>query len=109
MRDNAEREGVWSMSVCNPSISQTRELGIIFLSMLIGSGSEDHVISFADWKRLGELSLNLSHVRLHSATGWFGDQPVMFTALVAARATRSLCSAPKLLCAGYGFELKPTH
>ena len=56
--------------------------------------------SLADWKRLGEPSLNPSHVRLHSATGddmgvtgsislrgWCGDQPVLLTALVAAHAT----------------------
>ena len=63
-----------------------------------------------------------SQVRLHNATGddmgvtgsismrgWCGDQPVVLTALVATHPTRSLCSAPKLLCARYGFELKPTR
>ena len=44
-----------------------------------------------------------------SMRGWCGDQPVVLTALVATHATRSLCSAPKLLCARYGFELKPTR
>ena len=44
------------MSVCDPSISQTRELGRNFLSMRIDSGSQEHVISFAAWKRLGEPS-----------------------------------------------------
>ena len=63
-----EIQGVWSMSVCNPSVSQTRGLGRHFLIMLIDSGSEEHVISLADWKRLGKPSLNPSHVRLHSAT-----------------------------------------
>ena len=61
--------------------------------MLVDSGSEEHVFFFASWKRLGEPSLNPSHVRVHSATGdvmgvtgsisvsgWCGDQPVVLSA-----------------------------
>ena len=32
------------------------------------SGSEEHVVSFAEWRRLGEPSLKPTHVRLRSAT-----------------------------------------
>ena len=99
-----EIQGVWSMSVCNSSVSQAREPGEHFLSMLVDCGSEEHVSSVADWKRLGEPSLNPFHVR----SGWCRDQPAVLTALVAARATISLCSASKFPSTAYVFEMKPT-
>ena len=73
------------------------------------SGAEEHVVSLADWKSLGEPLLKLAQVRLRSATGddivfmvreWCDNQMVELTALVATRATRSLCSATKLVNAG---------
>ena len=42
------------MSVCSLSVPQTRELGEHVLSMIMDSGSEKLVVSFADWRRLGE-------------------------------------------------------
>ena len=66
--------------------------------------------------------LKPAQVRLHSATGddmgmsgsfmvrgWCGNQMVELTALVATRATRSLCSATKLVNAGYSIEMRPTQ
>ena len=79
-------------------------------------------MSLADWKSLGEPLLKLAQVRLRSATGddmgvsgsfmvrgWCDNQMVELTALVATRATRSLCSATKLLNAGYSIEMRPTQ
>ena len=39
------------------------------LSMIMDSGAEEHVVSLADWKRLGEPLLRHTQVRLRSATG----------------------------------------
>ena len=77
------------------------------------SGSEEHVVSLADWKSLGEPLLKPAQVRLRSATGddmgvsgslvvrgLCDNQMVELTALVTNRATRSLCSATKLVSAG---------
>ena len=52
-----ELQGVWAASVCSASVSQTREPGEHFLSMIMDSGSEEHVVPFADWERLCEPSL----------------------------------------------------
>ena len=41
--------------------------------------------------------------------GWCDNQMVELTALVATRATRSLCSATKLVSAGYNIEMRPTQ
>ena len=41
--------------------------------------------------------------------GWCDNQIVELTALVATRATRSLCSATKLVNAGYSIEMRPTQ
>ena len=41
--------------------------------------------------------------------GWCDNQMVEFTALVATRATKSLCSATKLVSAGYSIEMGPTQ
>ena len=40
---------------------------------------------------------------------WCDNQMVELTALVATRATRSLCSATKLANAGYSIEMWPTQ
>ena len=86
------------------------------------SGAEEHVVSLADWKSLGEPLFKPAQVRLRSATGddmgvsgsfvvrgWCDNQMVELTALVATRATRSLCSATKLVSAGYSIEMEPTQ
>ena len=78
--------------------------------MIMDSGAEEHVVSLADWKSLGGPVLKPTQVRLCSATGddmgvsdsfvvrgWCANQMVELTALVATRATRSLCSATKLV------------
>ena len=90
--------------------------------MIIDSGAEEHVVCLADWRRAGEPPLKLVRVRLHSATGddmgvsggfvvrgWCEDKLVELTALVATRATKSLCSATKLVSARYSIEKKPIH
>ena len=41
--------------------------------------------------------------------GWCDNQMVEFTALVATRATRSLCPGTKLASAGYSIEMRPTQ
>ena len=64
--------------------------------------------------RLGAPTLKPVQIRLRSATGddmgvsgsfvlrgWCDDKMVEMTALVSTRATRSLCSATKLVNAGY--------
>ena len=84
--------------------------------------AEEHVVSLADWKSLGEPLSTPAQVRLRSATGddtgvsgsfvvrgWCDNQMVELTALVATRATRSLCSATKLVSAGYSIEMRPTQ
>ena len=86
------------------------------------SGAEEHVVSLVDWKSLGEPVLKPAQVRLRSATGgdmgvsgsfmvrgWCDSQMVELTVLVATRATRSLCSATKLVNAGYSIEMRPTQ
>ena len=86
------------------------------------SGAEEHVVSLADWKSLGEPVLKPAQVRLRSATGddmevsgsfmvrgWCDNQMVELTVQVATRARRSLCSATKLVNAGYSIEMRPTQ
>ena len=41
--------------------------------------------------------------------GWCDNQMVELTALVATRATRSLCYATKLVNAGHSIEMRPTQ
>ena len=92
------------------------------LNMILDSGAEEHVVSLADWKSVGEPLLKPAQVRLRSATGddvgiygsfvvrgWCENQRVELTVLVATRATRSLCSATKLVSAGYSIEMRPTQ
>ena len=86
------------------------------------SGAEEHVVSLADWKSLGETLLKPAQVRLRNATGddmgvsgsfmvrgWCDNQMVELTALVATRASRSQCPATKLVSAGYSIEMRPTQ
>ena len=88
----------------------------------MGSGAEEHVLSLADWKSLGEPLLKPAQVHFRSATGddlgvaggfvvrgWCDNQIVELTALVATRFTRSLCSATKLVNAGYNIEMRQTQ
>ena len=110
-----------SLSVCDISDFPSEESGNL-LNMIMDSGAEEHVVSLADWKSLGEPVLKPAQVRLRSATGddmgvsgsfmvrgWCDDQMVELTALVATRDTRSLCSATKLVNAGYSIEMRPTQ
>ena len=129
-----EIQHVWALSVCDISGIPLDVLSVsdisdfpsdesgTLLSMIMDSGAQEHVVSLADWKSLGEPLLKPAQVRLRSATGddmevscsfvvrrWFDDQMVELTVLVATRATRSLCSATKLVSAGYSIELRPTQ
>ena len=110
-----------ALSVCDNSDLPSDESGNL-LNMIMDSGAEEHVVSLADWISLGEPVLKPAQVRLRSATGddmgvsasfmvrgWCDNQVVELTALVATRATKSLCSAMKLVNAGYSIEMKPTQ
>ena len=110
-----------ALSVCDNSDLPSDESGNL-LNMIVDSGAEEHVVSLADWKSLGEPVLKPAQVRLRSATrddmgvsgsfmvrGWCDNQIVELTTLVATRASRSLCSATKLVNAGYSIELWPTQ
>ena len=110
-----------ALSVCDNSDLPSDESGNL-LNMIMDSGAEEHVVSLADWKSLGEPVLKPAPVRLRSATGddmgvsgsfmvrgWCDNQMVELTALVATQATRSLCSATKLVNAGYSIEMRPTQ
>ena len=109
------------LSVCDNSDLPSDESGTL-LNMIMDSGAEEHVVSLADWKSLGEPVLKPAQVRLRSATGddmgvsgsfmvrgWCDNQMVELRALVATRAARSLCSATKLVNAGYSIEMRPTQ
>ena len=98
-----------ALSVCDNSDLPSDE-SCNLLNMIMDSGAEEHVVSLADLKNLGEPVLKLAQVRLRSVTGddmgvsgsfmvrrWCDNPMVELTALVAARATRSLCSATKRL------------
>ena len=110
-----------TLSVCDNSDFPSDESGNL-LNMIMDTGAEEHVVSLADWKSLGEPVLKPAQVRLRSATGddmgvsgsfvvrgWCDNQMVELTALVATRDTRSLCSATKLVNAGYSTEMRPTQ
>ena len=56
------------LSVCDNSHLPSDESGNL-LNMIIDSGAEEHVVSLADWKSLGEPVLKPAQVRLRSATG----------------------------------------
>ena len=110
-----------AVSVCDTSDLPSDESGNL-LNMIMDSGAEEHLVSLADWKSLGEPLLKPVQVRLRIATGgdmgvsgsfmvcgWCDNQMVELTGLVATRATRSLCSATKLVNAGYSIEMRPTQ
>ena len=112
---------MWALSVSNKSETLPVDSGNL-LNMIMDSGAEKHVVSLDDWRRLGKPLLKPAQVRLRSATGddmgvfgsfvvrgWCDDKLVELTALVADRATRSLCSATKLVSAGYRLEMNPSH
>ena len=63
-----EIQHVWAMSVCNTSDTPSVESGNL-LSVIMDSGAEEHVVSLADWRRLGESLLKPAQVRLRSASG----------------------------------------
>ena len=109
-----------SLSVCDNSDLPSDESGNL-LNVIMDSGAEEHVVSLVDWKSVGEPVLKPAQVRLRSATGddmgvsgsfmvrgWCDNQMLELTTLVATRATRSLCSATKLVNAGYSIE-RPTQ
>ena len=125
---------MWALSVCDISgipldvlpVCDNSDLPSVesgnLLSVTMDSGAEEHVVSLPDWKSLGEPLLNPAQVRFRSGTGddmgvsgsfvvrrWCEDKLVKLTALVATRATRSLCSATKLVGAGYSIEMRPTQ
>ena len=110
-----------ALSVCDNSDLPSDESGNL-LNVIMDSGAEEHVVSLADWTSLGEPVWKPAQVRLRSATGddmgvsgsfmvrgWCDNQMVELTALVATRAARSLCSARKLVNAGYSIEMRPTQ
>ena len=130
--EEREIQHVWALSVCDISglplevlsVSDNSDLASDesgnLLNMIMDSATEEHVVSLTDWKSLGEPLLKPAQVRLRSATGddmgvsgsvlvrgWLDNQMVELTALVATRATRSLCSATKLVNAGYSIEMRP--
>ena len=55
-------------SVCDNSDLPSDESGNM-LNVIMDFGAEEHVVSLADWKSLGEPLLKLAQVRLRSATG----------------------------------------
>ena len=110
-----------ALSVCKNVNLPLDESGNL-LKMIMDSGAEERVVSLADWKSLGEPLLKPAQVRLRNATGddigvsgsllvrgWCDNQMVELTALVVTRATRSQCSATKLVSAGYSIERRPTQ
>ena len=56
------------LSVCDNSYIPSDESGNL-LNMIMDSGAEEHVVSLADWKSLGEPLVKPSQVRLRRATG----------------------------------------
>ena len=86
-----------ALSVCDNSDLPSDESGNL-LNLIMDSGAEEHVVSLADWKSLGEPVLKPPQVRLRSATGddmgvsgsffkvrgWCDNQMVELTALVAS-------------------------
>ena len=110
-----------ALSVCDNSDFPSDEPGNL-LNIVMDSGAEEHVVSLADWKSLGEPVLKPAQVRLRIGTGddmgvsgsfmvrgLCDNQMVELTALVATRATKSLCSGTKLVSAGYSIEMMPTQ
>ena len=130
--EDREIQHVWALSVCDNSDLLSDALSVChnsdipsddsgnLLNMIMDSGAEERVVSLADWRSPGEPLLKPAQVRLRSATGdnmgvsgsfvvrgWCDHKMVEMTTLVATRATRSLCSAMKLVSAGYSIEMRP--
>ena len=112
-----EIQHAWTLAVCK--VDDVINSGNV-LNMIMDSGAEEHVVSVDDWRRLGAPVLKPVQIRLRNATGdgkgvsgsfvvrgWCDDKVVEMTALVSTRATRSLCSATKLVNAGYSILMKP--
>ena len=80
-QEEREIQHVWALSVCDISGIPLDVLSVCdnsdlpsdesgnLLNMIMDSGAEEHVVSLADWKSLGEPLLKLAQVRLRSATG----------------------------------------
>ena len=80
--EEREIQHVWALSVCDIS-GTTFDVVSVFcdnidlpsdesgnlLNRIMDSGAEEHVVSLADWKSLGEPLLKPAQVRLRSATG----------------------------------------
>ena len=130
--EEREIQHVWALSVYDTSGLPLDALSVCYnfdlssdesgnlLNLIMDSGAEEHVVSLADWKSLGEPVLKPAQVRLRSANGddmgvsdsfmvrgWCDNQMVELTALVATRATRSLCSPTKLVNAVTASRLGP--
>ena len=109
-----------ALSVCDNSDFLSDESGNL-LNVIMDSGAEEHVVSLADWKSLGEPVLKPAQVRLRNATGddmgvsgifmvpgWCNNQMVELTALVATRAPRSVFCDEAGEC-WYSIGMRPTQ
>ena len=79
--EEREIQHVWALSVCDISGIPSDALCVCdnsdvpfdefgnLLNMIMDSVAEEHVVSLADWRSLGEPLLKPAQVRLHSATG----------------------------------------
>ena len=79
--EEKESQHVWALSVCDNSGIPLDVLSVYdnsdlpsdesgnLLNMIMDSGAEEHVVSLADWRSLGEPLLKPAQVRLCSATG----------------------------------------
>ena len=130
--EEREIQHVWALSVCDKSGIPSDALSVCdnsdlpsgesgnLLNMIMDCGVEEHEVSLADWRSFGEPLLKPAQFRMRSATGddtgvsgsfvvrgWCDNKVVKLTVLVATRPTRSLCSATKLVSAGYGIEMRP--
>ena len=101
--EEREIQLVWALSVCDISGIPSDESENL-LNMIMDSGAEEHVVSLADWKSLGEpllkpalkfacamrLVTTCEFLAVFVVRGWCDNQMVELTALVATRAARSL-------------------
>ena len=79
--EEREIQHVWALSVCDISGLPLDTLSVCdnfdfpsdgsgnLLNMIMDPGAEEHVVSLADWKSLGEPVLKPAQLRLRSATG----------------------------------------
>ena len=58
-----------ALASCTSTEHVVHQIGEDNSSMIMDSGAEEHVITRADWQRLGEPQLQPAQVRLRSATG----------------------------------------